>query len=102
MAWVSTDRRREKVGSQEDLERMPTAETPAEVSVGFVWVWAQQGDAGRETGGGEQAGGRPGVSSCTVTSSCSQASSRTLGGLYSGEASGFGGAAPPTPCSHIR
>ena len=44
--------------------------------VGFVWAWAQQGDAGRETVGGEQAGGRPGVSSCTVTSLCAQASSR--------------------------
>lgn len=72
------------------------------VCVGVGTAGAQQGDAGRETVGGEQAGRRPGVSSCTVTSSCSQASSRTLGGLYSGEASGFGGAAPPTPCSHIR
>ena len=46
---------------------MPTAETQAEASWGVCVVWAQWGDAGRETVGSEQAGGRPRVSSCTVT-----------------------------------
>lgn len=65
---------------------MPTAETQAEASWGVVWVWAQRGDAGREMVGSEQAGGRPGVSSCTVTlivcSAFTRASVRNAGRAF--------------------
>ena len=75
---------------------------------GVVWVWAQWGDARRETVGSEQAGGRPRVSSCTVTlitcSAFTHASVRNAGRAFLWEEPwGLVVQPPPTAtCSRIR